>query len=176
MQAAESGPEAKPAGVETGARGWYTELKMIRSRRNRPKSAARAVDLEKETVKKLISEFKTFISRGSVIDLAVGAMIGAAFKSIVDSLVNDMISPLVGLPADTNFAELSWQIGGVSIGYGAFVSSVPAFFLMAVVLFLLARTINATRTVGDRLKRHGEPKAAAPAERVCLYCTAEVAE
>lgn len=73
--------------------------------RARPERGGRAV-------KKLLSEFKAFISKGNVIDLAVGVIIGAAFKSIVDSLVNDMISPLIGLLADTNFSEWSGRWAG----------------------------------------------------------------
>jgi large conductance mechanosensitive channel len=59
-------------------------------------------------MKKLFEEFKAFIAKGSVIDLAVGVIIGAAFKGIVDSLVSDIISPLIGLVANTNFTDLAW--------------------------------------------------------------------
>lgn len=123
-------------------------------------------------MKKLITEFKAFIAKGSVIDLAVGVIIGAAFKTIVDSLVGDIISPLIGLVADTNFSDLVATVGGVSIRYGAFITAIINFLLMAVVLFLLVKAINATRTLGGKLKR-GDPGAetpAAPTEKVCPYC------
>ena len=121
-------------------------------------------------MKKLLAEFRAFIAKGSVIDLAVGVIIGAAFKTIVDSLVSDIISPLIGLIVNTNFSELAATIGGVNIRYGAFITSVINFLIMAVVLFLLVKAINATRTLGDKFKR-GEPEApAAPTEKACPYC------
>ena len=97
-------------------------------------------------MKKLFSEFKAFIAKGSVIDLAVGVIIGAAFKGIVDSLVSDIISPLIGLIANTNFTDLVWQIGGVSIKYGSFITAIINFLLMAIVLFLIVKAISATNT------------------------------
>lgn len=126
-------------------------------------------------MKKLITEFKAFISKGSVVDLAVGVIIGAAFKSIVDSLVGDIISPLIGLVADTNFADLVWQVGGVSIGYGAFLTALINFLIMAVVLFLLVKAINATRTFGGKLKGQKPEEPAAPTEKTCPYCKSKIA-
>lgn len=126
-------------------------------------------------MKKLFSEFKTFIAKGSVVDLAVGVIIGAAFKGIVDSLVNDIISPIIGLIADTNFTELVWQIGGVSIQYGSFITAIINFLLMAIVLFLLVKAISATRGIGGKLKK-GEPETvAAPTEKTCPYCKMAIA-
>ena len=81
--------------------------------------------------------------RGSVIDLAVGIIIGAAFQAIVNSLVNDIISPLVGLIANTDFSDLAIQIGDVSIRYGAFITAVLNFIIMAFVIFLLVKGMNA---------------------------------
>ncbi len=126
-------------------------------------------------MKKLATEFKNFIAKGSVIDLAVGVIIGAAFKSIVDSLVGDVISPIIGLIADTNFSDLVWQIGGVSIRYGAFLTAVINFLLMAIVLFAIIKAITATRSIGDKLKR-GQPETpAAPTEKTCPYCKSNIA-
>ena len=122
-------------------------------------------------MKKLFTEFKAFIAKGSVIDLAVGVIIGAAFKGIVDSLVGDVISPVIGLIADTNFTELVWQIGGVSIKYGSFLTAIINFLLMAIVLFLLVKAIGATRGLGGRLNKRGEPQAPAePTVKTCPYC------
>ena len=126
-------------------------------------------------MKKLISEFRDFISKGNVIDLAVGVIIGAAFKTIVDSLVGDIISPVIGLIADTNFSDLVWQIGGVSIGYGAFITAILNFLIMAIVLFAIIKAMNAARTLGGKRKR-GEPEApAAPTEKTCPYCKSKIA-
>lgn len=126
-------------------------------------------------MKKIFSEFKAFIAKGSVIDLAVGVIIGAAFKGIVDSLVNDIISPLIGLVADTNFTDLVWQVGGVSIGYGAFITAIINFLIMALVLFLIVKAINASRTVGGKFKRGAQEAAPAPVEKTCPYCKMTIA-
>ena len=126
-------------------------------------------------MKKLISEFKAFIAKGSVVDLAVGVIIGAAFKGIVDSLVNDIISPLIGLIADTNFTELGWQIGGITIKYGSFITAIINFLLMAIVLFLLVKAISATREIGGKLKKGEVPVPAAPTEKTCPYCKSTIA-
>jgi large conductance mechanosensitive channel len=126
-------------------------------------------------LKKLFSEFKAFIAKGSVIDLAVGVIIGAAFKGIVDSLVGDVISPLIGLVADTNFTELVWQIGGVSIRYGAFITAIINFLLMALVLFLLVKAIGATRNLGGKIKRGAPAEPIAPTEKTCPYCKMKIA-
>ena len=121
-------------------------------------------------MKKILDEFKAFISKGSVIDLAVGVIVGAAFKAIVDSLVNDVISPLIGLVADTNFSDLVWQVGGVSIGYGAFITAILNFLIMAVVLFFIVKAINATRALGGKLKRTETAEPETPKEKICPYC------
>jgi large conductance mechanosensitive channel len=126
-------------------------------------------------MKKLFSEFKAFIAKGSVIDLAVGVIIGAAFKGIVDSLVSDIISPLIGLIADTNFTDLVWQIGGVSIKYGAFITAIINFLLMAIVLFLIVKAISATREFGGKLKKGEPPVPAEPTEKTCPYCKSKIA-
>ena len=126
-------------------------------------------------MKKLFSEFQAFIAKGSVIDLAVGVIIGAAFKGIVDSLVNDIISPLIGIIADTNFTELAWQIGGVTLKYGAFITAIINFLIMAIVLFLIVKAISSARDFGGKLKK-GEPAApAAPTEKTCPYCKSSIA-
>jgi large conductance mechanosensitive channel len=126
-------------------------------------------------MKKLFSEFKAFIAKGSVVDLAVGVIIGAAFKGIVDSLVNDIVSPLIGLVANTNFTDLVWQIGGVSLKYGAFITAIINFLLMAIVLFLLVKAISATRGLGGKLKKGEESAPAAPTEKTCPYCKSTIA-
>ncbi|MPN54523.1 Large-conductance mechanosensitive channel [bioreactor metagenome] len=126
-------------------------------------------------MKKLFSEFKAFIAKGSVIDLAVGVIIGAAFKGIVDSLVSDIISPLIGLIANTNFTDLVWQIGGVSIKYGSFITAIINFLLMAIVLFLIVKAISATREIGGKLKKNGTPVPVEPTEKTCPYCKSKIA-
>lgn len=100
--------------------------------------------------KGLIAEFKEFISRGSVIDLAVGVIIGSAFTAIVNSLVNDVIMPIIGIIlGKIKFTDLklvitpaSGEIAEVAVYYGNFIQSVVNFLLIAVVIFLMVKAIN----------------------------------
>ena len=75
-------------------------------------------------MKKLVQEFKDFALRGNVMDLAVGVIIGAAFQAIINSLVNDIISPLIGLIANTDLSYLVATVGDVEIRYGAFITAI----------------------------------------------------
>lgn len=89
------------------------------------------------------SEFKEFAMKGSVIDLAVGVVIGAAFGKIVDSLVNDIIMPIVGiLIGGYNFSKLSYKIGEAEIKYGNFIQISLNFLIIAFVLFMVIKAIN----------------------------------
>ena len=91
----------------------------------------------------MIKEFKAFISRGNVIDLAVGVIIGGAFGKIVSSLVNDIIMPLVGvIIGGKNFAELSVTVGSASITYGLFIQSVIDFLIIALCIFLIVKLLS----------------------------------
>lgn len=112
-----------------------------------------------ETSKGLIAEFKEFISRGNVIDLAVGVIIGGAFTTIVNSLVYCIIMPLIAafIKADY-FTNLTVRVNGTEILYGQFIQSVVSFLLTALVVFLMVKAIN-------RLHRQQEePAPAAPPE------------
>ncbi len=124
-------------------------------------------------MKKLFREFKTFIAKGNVTDMAVGIIIGAAFKAIVDSLVNDVISPVIGLFANTNLSALSAQIGGVTIGYGSFLTAVINFLIMALVLFLLLKGLNSMQSLGGRFAKNKE-EAPAPTTKTCPFCKSEI--
>lgn len=89
------------------------------------------------------SEFREFAMKGSVIDLAVGVVIGAAFGKIVDSLVNDIIMPIVGiLIGGYDFSKLSYKIGEAEIKYGNFIQTTLNFLIIAFVLFMVIKTIN----------------------------------
>jgi large conductance mechanosensitive channel len=88
-------------------------------------------------------EFRDFINRGNVIDLAVAVIIGGAFGAIVSSLVNDIIMPLIGLlMGGVDFASLAIQVGDAQILYGSFIQAVVNFLLIAFVLFLIVRGFN----------------------------------
>ncbi len=123
-------------------------------------------------MKKIIAEFKEFINRGSVVDMAIGIMIGAAFKSIVDSLVNDIISPLIGIIASEDFSTLSVYFLGVDLKYGAFLMAVLNFFIIAAVLFFIVKMMNNIQKIG---KKKEEEAPAAPTTKICPYCKSEVA-
>lgn len=97
----------------------------------------------KEKTKGFIAEFRKFIARGNVMDLAVGVIIGGAFKGIVDSLTNDILMPFVGIfIGESTFAALSFQIGGATIALGSFIQAVVNFLIMAFVIFLMVKGIN----------------------------------
>ena len=106
-----------------------------------------------DKAKGFFAEFKEFISRGSVIDLAVGVIIGGAFTSIVNSLVNDVVMPIIGLLfGGIDFSDLriiitpaTEEAAQAAIRYGAFIQSVVNFLLVALVIFIAIRTINRFR-------------------------------
>ena len=91
----------------------------------------------------MLKEFRDFINRGNVIDLAVAVILGAAFVAIVNSLVNDIIMPLIGLLLGRlDFSALSITAGSAVIAYGKFIQATVTFLIVAFVVFLLVRTIN----------------------------------
>jgi len=137
----------------------------------------------------MLKEFKEFIMRGNVIDMAVGIIIGAAFGAIVSSLVKDVIMPPIGLLlGDVDFANLFSVIkegdpagpyatladaqaaGAVTINYGIFVNLVITFIIIAFVIFFIIRYINRLRRAAEK------PKAEAPpATKECPYCLSAIA-
>ena len=105
----------------------------------------------------LLSEFKTFAMRGNVIDLAVGVVIGGAFGGIVNSFVGDVIMPIIGiLTGGVDFTGLSYTVGDAAIAYGKFIQAIFSFTIIAFVLFLVIKGMNAT-------KKKTEEAPAAPA-------------
>lgn len=104
-----------------------------------------------------VAEFKQFIARGNVMDMAVGVIIGGAFKSIADSLVNDIINPFLGLFIGENaFSSLVLSLGSAEILVGSFLSAILNFLIMAFVVFCIIRSIN-------KFHRKKEDPPAAPA-------------
>lgn len=107
-------------------------------------------------MKAFIREFKTFLNRGNVLDLAVGVIIGGAFKSITDSLTNDILMPLLGLLVNrVSFSDLTLTLGSATIAYGSFIEAVLNFIIMAFAVFCLVKAFN-------RLHRKKEEAAPAP--------------
>ena len=124
-------------------------------------------------MKKFIKEFREFINRGNVMDMAVGIIIGGAFTSIVSSLVDDIINPILGLFGGMNFDQLKWNIlGEVTLNYGKFISAVLNFLIMALVIFTLMRVMN---SAVEKLNHNKEEKPAAPTTKKCPYCKTEIA-
>jgi len=118
-------------------------------------------------MKKFFREFKEFAMRGSVIDLAVGVIVGGAFQKIVNSLVTDIISPILGLFAKENFNGLSLNVMGVSIQYGSFITEVINFIIMAFVIFVMVKTLNKLASLH---KKDDEEET----EKKCPYCMSEI--
>ncbi len=125
--------------------------------------------------KGLIAEFKKFIMRGNVMDMAVGVIVGGAFTSIVTSLNQDILTPLLGIFGGTDFSNLYVKLGSGEnapvLYYGNFITAVVNFLITALVIFLLVKGINA---VGDRLS-HKKEAPAAPATKKCPFCKSEIA-
>lgn len=91
----------------------------------------------------MLKEFKEFIARGNVMDLAVGVIIGAAFTAIVKSLVDNIINPLIGIfLGQIDFSNLVFKVGNATFKYGSFINSIINFLIIAFVVFLLVKAIN----------------------------------
>ncbi len=99
----------------------------------------------------MLNEFKDFIAKGNVMDLAVGIIIGAAFTAIVTSLVQDLINPLIGLfVGGLDFSGLSVGVGEARFMYGNFITAVINFLIIAVVVFLLVKAVNRIKSVAEK--------------------------
>lgn len=122
---------------------------------------------------KILKEFKEFISRGNVMDMAVGIIIGGAFTGIVNSLVNDIINPLIGMIGGTDLTGYALVLKDeATLNYGSFLTAVINFLIMAVVVFILIKTINTMTKAFTRKKKEEAP--AAPTTKVCPFCKSEV--
>jgi len=105
---------------------------------------------------KFAKEFKSFISRGNVVDMAVGVVIGGAFTAIITSLVNDVIMPIIGMvTGGINFSELKATVGSAELCYGNFIQAIVNFLLVALVLFFVIKALN-------KMKKKEEEKPAEP--------------
>ncbi len=91
----------------------------------------------------MLKEFKKFISKGNVVDLAVGVIIGGAFGKIVSSLVNDILMPIIGvIIGGVDFSNLSIKVGGAKIAYGMFIQNVIDFLIIAFCVFIFVKLVN----------------------------------
>lgn len=123
-------------------------------------------------MKSFIKEFKDFALKGNVMDMAVGIIVGAAFTAIVTSLVDDIISPLIGLLVRVDFSDLAAVIGGVELRYGAFIMAILNFLIVAFVLFSVIKAMNKAASLG---KKDEEETAEEPATKKCPYCMSDIA-
>ena len=108
-------------------------------------------------MKKLFNEFKDFINQGNAMDLAIGVIIGAAFKGIVDSLVNHIIMPIIGvLTGGVDLSSMVLKIGEATISYGLFLNAIINFLTITLVIFLIVKSLS-------KLKRKKAEEAEEPA-------------
>jgi large conductance mechanosensitive channel len=128
----------------------------------------------------MLKEFKSFVLRGNVVDLAVGVIIGAAFSAVVTAFVSGLLTPLISIPGKTNFREQTFTIGGGVFAYGAFIDAVITFLLIAAaVFFLVVKPVNSlmakrrTETdVESKTKQCPECLSNIPtAAKRCAFCT-----
>lgn len=104
-------------------------------------------------IKKEVNEFKTFISRGNVVDMAIGVIIGGAFGKIVSSLVNDMLMPLIGIVlGGLDFSSLSIKINDATIAYGNFIQTIVDFLIIAFCIFVMIKIFEKFKTKEEKKK------------------------
>ena len=118
----------------------------------------------------MLKEFKEFVMRGNVLDLAVAVIIGGAFGKIIASLVNDILMPLIGLVlGGINFAGQSFKVRDAVVTWGNFVQTIVDFLIVAFVVFLIVKAVNATK------KKEEPAPPAEPTTKECPYCFTTIA-
>lgn len=129
-------------------------------------------------MKKFLEEFRAFIAKGNVLDLAVGVIIGGAFGSVVSGLTDNIIQPLLNCIGGAN-VQGKIQLFGTEnyLDYGAFISAIINFLIMALVVFLIVKSVNKISETASKLgkKKKEEEAPAEPTTKVCPYCKSEIA-
>ncbi len=129
-------------------------------------------------MKKFMSEFKEFVMRGNVLDLAVGVIIGGAFQSIVNSLCNDVIVPFIqwiismAIGVDS-IDDMTKVLNVGTIAFGNFISAIINFLIMAVIIFLIVKSVNRLMSIPQKLK-HEEESEEEPTTKKCPFCMSEI--
>ncbi len=121
-------------------------------------------------MKKFLQEFKAFALRGNVVDLAVGVLIGSAFSGLVNSLTENILSPIIGLVGGANFDNYAIHIHGATIRYGAFATAIINFLIMAFIVFLIVKGLHKLESLGRRKEKIPVP----PATKICPYCRSQI--
>jgi large conductance mechanosensitive channel len=117
----------------------------------------------------MLREFRDFILRGNVVDLAVGVIIGAAFGAVITSLVKDVLTPMLGFFGTPDFTTMTFQAGKATVNVGLFLNALISFLLVATaVFFFIVKPMNAL----DRLRRGAEPEE--PTTKVCPFCATDI--
>lgn len=120
-------------------------------------------------MKKIIEEFKKFIARGNVMDLAVGVIMGSAFGKIVSSLVEDILMPIIGvIIGGLDFSNLSIKLGDATIKYGMFIQNIIDFLIISFCIFLMVKCINKLTHKEEKDKEKDKPKAPVKTDEVLL--------
>ena len=123
-------------------------------------------------MKNFMKEFKEFINRGNVLDMAIGVIIGAAFKDIVNSLVENIINPVIGIFGGRNFDQYELVLfGDATLKYGAFITTVINFLIMAFVIFMMVKIMNG---ISKKFEKKEEEAPKAPTTKTCPYCMSEI--
>lgn len=119
----------------------------------------------------MLKEFKEFALRGNVLDLAVGVIIGSAFQKLVTSLTDNIISPILGCFSEVDFSGWKLTIGNLNLTYGAFITDIINFVIMAFIVFLIVKFMNKLSNLG---KREESVADVAPTTKVCPHCYSEI--
>ncbi|MDE6469464.1 MAG: large conductance mechanosensitive channel protein MscL [Eubacterium sp.] len=125
-------------------------------------------------MKKFFAEFKEFISKGNVMDLAVGVIIGGAFSGIVTSLTDNIIKPLINCIGGAEIQGKLHLIGENYIDYGAFLSAVINFLIMALIIFCIVKTVNKAVSIGKKITEDKNKIEEKPTTKICPFCKSEI--
>ena len=121
-------------------------------------------------IKNLFTDFKNFAVKGNMVDMAVGIIIGGAFTTIVSSLVEDIINPILGIFGGMNFDQLSVNLaGGATLNYGKFITAIINFVIMALVVFIIVKIVNGAVTKLGPKKEEEAPKS-----KKCPFCKSDI--
>lgn len=121
------------------------------------------------SARSMASEFKDFILRGNVVDLAIGIVIGAAFGAVVTAFVKDIITPILTIPGKTSFQDLVWTVGGANFLIGDFLNTLISFVVIAAAVFFFV-----VKPMNTLIKLRKPALAAAPSTQACSFCLSMV--